>query len=155
MYLIQPKNEQELTLLAAYLNSSIGKLFFEVHGRIQYGGLVQVTSEDLKDFPIINPRKLSPVEQKLIIDAFEELVAKGEHEDQVWSALLKLDKAILSVFGLEEYAEEIAQTTKSLSEARQEQREYEIPVEVEREETFAIPGGFRLGVARQTALDTS
>lgn len=153
MYLIIPNRNEDLEVLAGYLNSSVGKLLFEVHGRIQYGGLVQVTVDDLERFLIIDPGTLTKPERTRIVDAFRKLTSTGEHEDRVPEILVELDKAVLAPFGLEARAEDLARIAKALSESRQEQKEYECPVETEQMGSFEISGGIRIGSGRQSTID--
>jgi len=152
LYHIEPYRADWVALLAAFLNSSVGKLFFEVHGRIQMGGMIRLIEQDVEQFPILDPRVLTQTERQRIVGAYQTLVRVGLHEDEAWEALLNLDRAVLAPFGLEDRAEEVAQVAKALSEARQEQKEYEIPVEVERVETVIVPGAVRTGSRTQTNL---
>ncbi len=152
LYHIVPKESEWLTLIAAFLNSSVGKLFFETHGRIQMGGMVRLIKQDVERFPVLDPRKLEDEEADRIVKAFKDLVGTGQHEDEAWEALVKLDRAVLAAFGYEERAEELAEIAKALSSSRQEQKEYEIPVEVERVERVSVPGAFRVRGRRQAAL---
>jgi hypothetical protein len=152
LYSILPREDGWLQPLAAFLNSSIGKLFFEVHGRIQRGGLVEMSGKDVKEIPVLDPRTLAPQERERIVEAYQALIQHGVREDEAEGALLALDRAVLGAFGLEDRAEEVAKVAKALSESRQEQKEYEIPVEVERVETIVVPGAVRVGARTQTAL---
>jgi type I restriction-modification system DNA methylase subunit len=149
---IRCEREEDYRTIAGFLNSSVGKLFFETHGRIQRGGLVSLMRYDVEELPVLDPSTLPSSQRFRINSAYEALGESGLHEDEAWALLLELDRAILDCFGLEDRAEEVAEIAKALSLSRQEQKEYEIPVEVERVEKITVPGAVRVRGRRQAAL---
>lgn len=152
LYYLKPHDDASLECIAAFLNSSVGKLFFETQGRLQRGGLIEVSALDVAEFPILDPRVLTGAERKRIELSYQALLAAGVHEDEAPDLLLDLDKAILVAFGLEDRADEVAASARAMANARSDQLEFEVPVEAEKSETLRVPGGLRVGIRQQISL---
>lgn len=153
LFSIHCDNESDLEVVAAFLNSSVGKLFFECHGRIQRGGIVSLMVYDVESFPVLDPSTITKAQRSRIIEAYERLTERRLHEDEAGDILDELDRSVLAAFGYEDRAREVTEIARALSSSRQQQMEYEIPVDVEQPETIIVPGGMRLTRRRtQTAI---
>jgi type I restriction-modification system DNA methylase subunit len=107
----------EPELLAGILNSSLSKLFRELHCRITGGGLSEMMVYESEDLPILDPRSLTNHEKENIKAALNTLRKRNELSS------LELDRAVLAPLGLEEDAEDISQFAIALSKARREGKE--------------------------------
>ncbi|MYL69134.1 HsdM family class I SAM-dependent methyltransferase [Halorubrum distributum] len=128
LYRVNLKNDEYRPVIAGFLNSNVGKMFFELQGTSVRGGLVELRSYELKDFSVIDPDELTNDEQQRIEEAFEEVKNVDVHEDEAPEKMLELDRAVLAPFGLEEKAEKIMEIATSLSQSRQLEQEFEVPV---------------------------
>lgn len=154
-YYINVDMEEHVKMVAGFLNSSVGKLWFELHGRTHRGGLGELRLYELRDFPIIDPQSLSENQRNRIDQAFDTLAETGVHEEEAQKEVKELDRAVLAPFGMEDRAEEIAAVATAISKARQEEREYEIPVEIEEErKTVDIAGAERIEDGGQSTLNS-
>jgi len=128
LYRINLENEDNIPVIAGFLNSNVGKMFFELSGTSVRGGLVELRSYELKDFRVLDPDELSDEERQRIIDAFEEIKEIDVHEDEAPEKMVELDRAVLAPFGLEEKAEKIMEIATGLSQSRQLEQEFEVPI---------------------------
>lgn len=128
LYRINLENDEYRPLIAGFLNSNVGKMFFELQGTSVRGGLVELRSYELKDFSVIDPAKLSEDERNRISEAFETVKNIDVHEDDAPEKMLELDRAVLAPFGLEDEAEKIMEIATSLSQSRQLEQEFEVPI---------------------------
>lgn len=152
LYRINLSNKEDLKLIAGFLNSSVGKLFFELQGTTVRGGLVEIRSYELKEFPVYDPDHLSDSERNRIEEAFDALVETGGREQDAPELMNELNRAVLAPFELEGRAEEIAEIADAISDARQQEKEYEVPVELEETGTISISGATRIGDGGQASL---
>jgi hypothetical protein len=134
LYRINLDNDDDRPVVAGFLNSNVGKMFFELQGTSVRGGLVELRSYELKDFSVIDPARLTEEERDRIVEAFEDVKMVSVHEDDAPEKMLELDRAVLAPFGLEEKAEKIMEIATSLSQSRQKEQEFEIPVSSDQED---------------------
>lgn len=117
-------------LMGGIMNSAIGRLFIESHGRISGGQAIRVMVYDMKTLPVVDPRELEEDEKERIRNAFEDWItdpSNDEYNDE-------LDKAVLTALGWEERVEEIQEIAERMKNIRNESREHEVLVgETERE----------------------
>jgi hypothetical protein len=117
-------------LMGGIMNSAIGRLFIESHGRISGGQAIRVMVYDMKTLPVVDPRELEEEEKEDIRDAFEAWITDPSNEKYND----ELDEAVLSALGWEERVEEIQDIAERMKDIRNESREHEVLVgETERE----------------------
>lgn len=104
-------------LLAGILNSSLSRLFREVHGRITGGGMSEMMVYEMENMPILNPQSLTEKEASRIIDSLEKMINKGETQSP------ELDAAVLAPLGLEGEIKHVNEIVKAMSEARRKGNE--------------------------------
>lgn len=138
LYRINLKNDDDRPVIAGFLNSNVGKMFFELQGTSVRGGLVELRSYELKDFSVIDPDKLSKDERQRIANAFEAVKSVNVHEDEAPEKMVELDRAVLEPFGLEEKAEKIMEIATSLSQSRQLEQEFEVPITTDSDESGSV-----------------
>ncbi|MFA9517293.1 class I SAM-dependent DNA methyltransferase [Halopenitus sp. H-Gu1] len=120
----------EEKLMAGVMNSAIGRLFIESHGRISGGQAIRVMVYDMKTLPVVDPREIEEEEAERIRDAFDDWITDPSNEDYNE----ELDEAVLSVLDWEDRVEEIQDIAERMKNIRNESREYEVLVgETERE----------------------
>jgi type I restriction-modification system DNA methylase subunit len=121
LYEIYPKRNTKV--LGAVLNSSLYRLFRELHGRTTGAGMSEFTVYEAEDLPVLNPNLMTKNEKKIIRIEFEKLLKSNKLEN------LELDKAVLAPLGLENRAEEISAYAEALSKARREGKEAGVMIE--------------------------
>lgn len=141
-----------LKVVAGFLNSNVGKMFFELHGTTQRGGLAELKGYKLDEFPVLDPVQIKDEQKERIKEAYDNLAQTGTHEQNAQEKVLELDRAVLAPFGIEDRAEEIAQIATAISESRQQEKEFEVPVELEEEKTMDISGAERIEDGGQASL---
>lgn len=132
-----PKRSGDEKVLAAVLNSSLGRIFIESHGRISGGRAIRMMVYDVETLPVIDPDKMTDGERERIEDAFDEWIQNpGTDETDE-----ELDRAVLDTLGMEDRWEEIQNAAVAMMELRTQSREVELLVGTdEEEETIDISG---------------
>ena len=70
-------DDQEYKALLAYLNSSIAKLYFEVHGRSTGGGALALEANTLNETPVIDVKKLPRDDVAKLAQLFDKLESEA------------------------------------------------------------------------------
>ncbi|MEM4428446.1 MAG: hypothetical protein QXJ33_01185, partial [Acidilobaceae archaeon] len=119
----------KLKALLAYLNSSFVKLYIESHGRSTGGGAVALEVNHAEDIPIIDVRRLSEDDLKLLASLFDKLEAearrlggadKRENVEKLWDTVIKeIDEVVVRIL---ELPQGIAEAAKTLSKTMMERR---------------------------------
>ncbi len=112
MYMIEMEEDTSPIVICGFMNSSLGLVFRELHGRTTGGGMNRLQVYEAENMPVLDPRKVSKEEMSRIEAVIREIVDKGE------TGTLELDRAILSLFELEDSAEETASIAESMFLAR-------------------------------------
>lgn len=86
--------ESDEKVIAGILNSSIGRIFIESHGRISGGSAIRMMVYDLKSLPMLDLDQMSNDVKTEISSAFEKWIKADTHSDFDE----KLDRAVLSAF---------------------------------------------------------
>lgn len=103
-------------LMGGIMNSAIGRLFIESHGRISGGQAIRVMVYDMKTLPVVDPRELDEEEAERIRNAFDDWItdpSNTEYNDE-------LDEAVLSTLGWEDRVEEIQYIAERMKNIRSE-----------------------------------
>ncbi|MEM4656444.1 MAG: N-6 DNA methylase [Acidilobaceae archaeon] len=118
-----------LKALLAYLNSSFVKLYIESHGRSTGGGAIALEVNHAEDIPIIDVRRLSEDDLKLLASLFDDLEAearklggadKRENIERLWDTVItNIDVQVARILGL---PMEMADAAKALSKTMMERR---------------------------------
>lgn len=111
-------------LMAGVMNSAIGRIFLESHGRISGGQAIRVMVYDMKTLPVVDPREIGDKEAERIIEAFDDWITDPSNDDYN----NELDKAVLSVLDWEDRVEELQDIAERMKNLRNESREYEVLV---------------------------
>jgi hypothetical protein len=111
-------------LIGGVMNSAIGRLFIESHGRISGGQAIRMMVYDMKTLPVVDPRELAEEEKERIRDAFDDWITDPSNEEYND----KLDKAVLSTLDWEDRVEEIQDIAERMKNIRNESRQYEVLV---------------------------
>jgi len=145
IHYVIPNEDSYIMPLLGYLNSSIGALMVELHGRSYGGGVLKIEVYELKDLPVIDPQALSHKESGRIAEVFALLVratdqrvemeakmhsmsmsASGKGKEAMERVVVaerearrELDDAIYDILGLrEEERRQIAEALRELQELR-------------------------------------
>lgn len=86
--------ESDEKVIAGILNSSIGRIFIESHGRISGGSAIRMMVYDLKSLPMLDLDQMSNDVKTEISSAFEKWIKADTHSDFDEN----LDRAVLSAF---------------------------------------------------------
>jgi len=104
LHFVYPKDSKDIPFLLGVLNSTLTAFLLELIGRSYGGGVLKVEAYELKDLPIIDPRKISERERKELTDSLSKLEeaqrkndAKSEND-----ARLKLDNVVFDILKLKE-----------------------------------------------------
>lgn len=99
----EEKRDEEV--VAGILNSSLGRILIESHGRISGGSAIRMLVYDIESLPMIDLREMKKETKTRIRDAFREWIESDDHTqfDE------KLDRAVLSA--LEDTDEESDEDT--------------------------------------------
>lgn len=111
-------------LMAGVMNSAIGRIFLESHGRISGGQAIRVMVYDMKTLPVVDPREIGDKEAERIIEAFDDWITDPSNDDYN----NELDNAVLSVLDWEDRVEELQDIAERMKNLRNESREYEVLV---------------------------
>ncbi|MEM4961966.1 MAG: hypothetical protein QXV15_04630, partial [Acidilobaceae archaeon] len=140
-----------LKALLAYLNSSFVKLYIESHGRSTGGGAIALEVNHAEDIPIIDVRRLSEDDLKLLASLFDDLEAearklggadKRENIERLWDTVItNIDVQVARILGL---PMEMADAAKALSKTMMERR----LARAEEAKPGAIRGEEAIGVER-------
>jgi len=129
-YEIRPMSIED-TVLLGFLSSSVGELSFELIGRHQGRGLLQLMVYELQDTPMLNPTKLNRNEKERIKDAFLQLnndqrKYQGKIRDETKR---ELDNAVFDALGLtEDERKQVYEGLESLRRMRLQRKEVEVLV---------------------------
>lgn len=117
-------------LMGGLMNSAIGRVFLESHGRISGGQAIRVMVYDMLTLPVVDPRVLEEDEAERIRNAFEDWITDPSNED----FNDELDAAVLATLGWRDRVEEIQDIAERMKTIRNESREHEVLVgETDRE----------------------
>jgi hypothetical protein len=117
-------------LMGGIMNSAIGRLFIESHGRISGGQAIRVMVYDMNTLPVVDPRKLGEEEKERIRNAFNDWITDPGNEKYND----ELDEAVLSALDWKDRVDEIQDIAERMKNIRNESREHEVLVgEKERE----------------------
>lgn len=111
-------------LMGGIMNSAIGRLFIESHGRISGGQAIRVMVYDMMTLPVVDPRELEEEQKESICNAFEDWITDPSNEEYNH----ELDEAVLSAINWEDRVEEIQDLAERMKNIRNESREYEVLV---------------------------
>jgi type I restriction-modification system DNA methylase subunit len=145
-YEIYPIQEENTTVLAGLLNSSITALIAELHGRFYGGGVLELEVYETNEVPVIDPSKLSEDERMKIEELFAALceVKRKENSKLEEKERQKIDKVVFEILGLTET--EKKQVYKSLDSLRNIRlRRKKVKVLVETEEQWKLPDRLKTG----------
>ena len=117
MYLVETKKDVSSSILCAFLNSSLGLLFRELHGRTSGGGMNRLQVYEAENLPVLDPRKLSKAEITRIEKVMKDIITRGE------TSTLELDEAILASLGLGNKAKEVSVYAEYLYNVRKGSKE--------------------------------
>ncbi|MFP3131305.1 MAG: N-6 DNA methylase [Nitrososphaeria archaeon] len=70
-------SEEQIKAFLAYLNSSFSQYYIETHGRRSGGGIIALEVNIAKEMPILDMRKLSDEQVKVLAKKFDELEAEA------------------------------------------------------------------------------
>ncbi|MBD3190326.1 MAG: N-6 DNA methylase [Candidatus Heimdallarchaeota archaeon] len=98
-YEIHLKDQSHQLFVLAYLNSLLGSLAFEIEGRIEGRGLLQLAVYELGNIPLIDPRKICQKKIKNIEKQFLELIPQINTKNEPEHREL-LDQAFLEILDL-------------------------------------------------------
>ncbi|MEM4959318.1 MAG: N-6 DNA methylase [Nanopusillaceae archaeon] len=122
-------SELQLKALLAYLNSSFTQLYIESHVRITGMGVVSLEVKYVEEMPILDVRRLSQNDLKLLASLFDDLEAearklggadKRENIEKLWNTVIKrIDEEVAKILGL---PREMADVAKALSKIMMERR---------------------------------
>jgi len=130
LYEIRPKNTD---VLLGVLNSSLTELFMEIHGRVVLGeGALAIMVYEMKNLPILDPRKITKPNQKKINVILSKLAdAQRKNEKDAEKKIRRaLDKIIFDTLGLNRNEQkEIYEGLKSLKQMRLKRKEVDVLVE--------------------------
>ncbi|MEM1903159.1 MAG: N-6 DNA methylase [Pyrobaculum sp.] len=114
-------SELQLKALLAYLNSSFTQLYIESHGRTTGGGAIALEVRHAKEMPILDVRRLSEDDLRLLASLFDELEAEArrlggadrrENVEKLWDTVIKkIDEEVARILGLPSGAAEAARAT--------------------------------------------
>ena len=125
-----PKNGGDEKVLAAVLNSSLGRISVESHGRISGGRAIRMMVYDVETLPVIDPTEMTDEERERIEDAFDDWIENPGTDE----ADEELDRAALDVLGMEDRWKEIQDVAERMTDIRTQSREVELLVGTEEEE---------------------
>ncbi|MEM1606366.1 MAG: N-6 DNA methylase [Fervidicoccaceae archaeon] len=120
----------QLKALLAYLNSSFTQLYIESVGRTTGAvGPIALEVRHAEDMPVLDVRRLSENDLKLLASLFDELEAearrlggadKRENIEKLWDTVIKrIDEEVARILGL---PREMADAAKALSKTMMERR---------------------------------
>jgi len=92
-------DDEEIDVLLAYLNSSVADEITKRSGRKYARGLHKIEPNELKDVPVMDPRKLSTADVKRLADVYTGLckaISNGESQ----KATDKLNQVVRDVLGI-------------------------------------------------------
>jgi len=115
----EPKEDKDLDryFVAAFLNSSLGKLQFEDIGR-KYVGLIKMEKPDIFELVVIDPKSVSNEDKSGIKEMFRQLSEKFKTKEYK-TFRERLDKKFLSILGLSEIYDDLIDTLEEMESARQ------------------------------------
>ena len=116
--------EGDEKLMCGVLNSSLGRVFIESHGRISGGQAIRVMVYDMKTLPVVDPREIDEEQAERIREAFNDWIDDPGNEDYNE----ELDRSVLAVLDWEDRWEEIRDIAERMAKLRNESREYEVLV---------------------------
>ena len=131
-YEVAPNDPENTLPLLGYLNSSLASLIIELHGRLYGAGLFEIKVYELKEFPSINPSKLTEKEKDKIKKAFLKYSDAQKTKDQkkVEETKKELDNTIFDAFNLNQNERrQVYEGLKSLRRMRLQRKQVDILVE--------------------------
>lgn len=127
------KNREYEGVIAGILNSALGRIFIESHGRMSGGRAIRMMVYDLETLPIIDLSKMSENERDRIEEAFMTWLDNPGQEDEDE----ELDRAVLASIGMENRWEEIQEVAERMMNIRNQSGEVQVLVG-DREKTIDI-----------------
>jgi len=131
MLCLYPKhelNELQIKALLSYLNSSFSQFYIETEGRKSGGGVIALETSQAERMPVLDPRKLSDEEVKVLASLFDKLESKAreiggattkEQIEQLKPIINEIDRVIGYILGLSDFEiYEIQNTVDKLIERR-------------------------------------
>jgi type I restriction-modification system DNA methylase subunit len=111
-------------LVGGIMNSSLGCIFLESHGRISGGQAIRVMVYDMLTIPVVDPREIEEEQAECIRSAFDDWIQAPMNDERNE----ELDKAVLAVLDMEDRWEEIQEVADRMRNIRNEHRDVEVLV---------------------------
>ncbi|MEA2069750.1 MAG: N-6 DNA methylase [Asgard group archaeon] len=119
-YEVFPKKTHYAKIIFGSLISYFGAWAFEIEGRIEGRGLLQLAVFELANFPVIDPRTLTGLQKNRFIDLINEAINNEAQIDDIRTILTKLICEILNLSS--EKKEKIIQSYQTLQHNRLQKR---------------------------------
>jgi len=132
LHSLYPKDKENVELLLALLNSTLTAFLLELTGRSYGGGVLKVEAYELKNLPIIDPRKINQKEKKQLTSTLQRLKEAQKKNDakSEGKARLELDNVVFDILKLKERErKQVHEGLESLRRMRLQRKEVEVLVE--------------------------